>query len=228
MRRLRYALTLALGLFVAAPAMTTPAAADDTPQLLVDKSLGSLRAILNEKGLEPARDHLKRAKGVLIVPDLIKAGFILGGQAGDGVLLTRAADGSWNGPAFYQVVAGSIGLQAGVESRETIFLVMSDAGLQKLMQNEMRLGADASVAIGTVGAGMGASTAGNPDADILVYSKSKGLFGGGAIEGGVVKPKPEMNKAYYGAELSPDSIVMGSGRTAAGADALRRELATYN
>ncbi|EKE71537.1 lipid-binding SYLF domain-containing protein [Oceanibaculum indicum] len=225
MRRLRYALTLALGLFVAAPAMTTPAHADDTPQLLVDKSLGSLRAILNEKGLEPAREHLKQAKGVLIVPDLIKAGFILGGQAGDGVLLTRGADGSWSGPAFYQVIAGSIGLQAGVESRETIFLVMSDAGLKKLMQNEMKLGADASVAVGGVGAGVGAASTGNPEADILVYAKSKGLFGGGSLEGGVVKPKPEMNKAYYGADVTAEGIVMGGGRTPAGSAELRKELA---
>lgn len=228
MRRLRYALTLALGLFVAAPAMTAPAAANDTPQLLVDKSLGSLRAILNEKGLEPVRDRLKQAKGVLIVPDLIKAGFILGGQAGDGVLLTKAADGSWNGPAFYQVIAGSIGLQAGVESREALFLVMSDAGLQKLMQNEMKLGADASVAIGTVGAGVGAASAGNPNADILVYSKSKGLFGGGSIEGGVVKPKPEMNSAYYGGAVTPDAILLQGGRNAAGAAELRQELARHD
>ncbi|MDM7945923.1 MAG: lipid-binding SYLF domain-containing protein [Oceanibaculum nanhaiense] len=228
MRLLKYALSLALGLFLAAPAVSTPAFADDTPQLLVDKSLGSLRAVLSEKGLEPARGYLKQAKGVLIVPDLVKAGFILGGQAGDGVLLTKAADGSWNGPAFYQVIAGSIGLQAGVESREALFLVMSDSGLQKLMQNEMKLGADASVAIGTVGAGVGASSTGNPEADILVYSKSKGLFGGGSIEGGVVKPKPEMNSAYYGGAVTPDAILMKGTRNAAGAAELRKELAQYD
>lgn len=221
MRRLRYLFPVLLGLVVGVPAV---ASANDQ-QILVDKSATALQSVLNEKGLEPAREYLKKARGIMIVPELVKAGLIVGGEGGNGVLVTKDSAGNWSNPAFYQFIAGSVGLQIGVESKEVLFMVMTDDALDKLMRNEFRLGADASISVGPVGAGVGASSVGNAEADIIAYSKSKGLFGGGAIEGGVIQPKADWNAAYYNAPaVTAESIVLTRQHENPGAAKLRQVL----
>lgn len=221
MRRLRYLFPLLLGLVAGAPAV---ASANDQ-QVLVDKSALALQSVLNQKGLEPAREYLQRARAVMIVPELVKAGLIVGGEGGNGVLVTKSANGEWSNPAFYQFIAGSVGLQIGVESKEVIFMVMTDDALDKLMRNEFKLGVDASIAVGPVGAGVEGSSVGNVKADIVAYSKSKGLFGGGAVEGGVIQPKTDWNAAYYNAPaVTAESIVLTRQHENAGAAKLRQVL----
>jgi len=144
----------------------------------------------------------------LIVPQLIKGGFIVGGEGGAGVLLAKGSDGSWSMPAFYTLAAGSVGLQIGAQIAEVVFTVMSDGALDALLKNEFKLGVDASVAVGPIGKGVEASTTTNLDADVYSFAKVMGLFGGGALEGAGVLPRESYNQEYYGAAATPRQIVV--------------------
>lgn len=179
-------------------ALTRPALANDQ-QELVDRAKITVDALRNEQNMkEPINSLLARAKGVLVFPNLFKAGFILGGEGGSGVLLLKGSDGSWSSPAFFGMGSGSIGLQIGAQSSEVMFIIMTDGGLRKILNNSMKLGADLSVAVGPIGAGVEAATTVNLRQDIYAYSKAAGLYGGGTFEGSVLTPREEWNRAYYG------------------------------
>jgi len=218
--RLRPFLVLAVALLVAAPAM-----AQQEQQDLVDKSRISLNALRNDPDHPNLNTVLNRAKAVLIIPSLLKAGFILGGEGGSGVLLVRNANGEWSAPAFYTLASGSIGLQVGVQNAEVLFTVMTDKGLNQVIKNQFKMGADASVALGPIGGGIEAATTLNMGADIYAFSRTKGAFAGGSFEGSLIKAREEWNKLYYGQALSVDDIVMNGKAHNAGADPLRQALA---
>ena len=151
MRQMLAALALATALAAAATAT-----ADDNAeaQQVVERAKVAFQEVMADKNLGRVDEHLKRARAVLIVPRFFKAGFVVGGAAGNGVLLARNGAGGWSNPAFYHMAAGSIGLQIGVQDIQLVLLVMNDGALQAMLQNRFKLGADASVAIGGVGAGM--------------------------------------------------------------------------
>src|SRR5262249_6230315 len=137
---------------------------------------------------------------------VVKAGFIIGGSGGRCVLVVRGEKG-WNGPAFYTIATASAGFQAGIQSSEIVGLIRTQKAIDSFMSNSFKAGGDASIAVGPVGAGAAAT----PNADIVFYSRSKGIYGGLDISGAVFKPTEEYNKAYYGKEASPiDIIVRGS------------------
>jgi lipid-binding SYLF domain-containing protein len=215
--------TLALGLAVA---FATPAAAQDAADAkqVVERAKVALEEVLADKNLGNMDEQIKRARAVLIVPRFFKAGFVVGGAAGNGVLLARDGTGGWSYPAFYNMAAGSIGLQIGVQDIQIVLLIMNDGALQAMLRNRFKLGADASVAIGGVGAGIGGSTTTNLDADIITYGKGRGVFGGGAVEGAVLTAGTEWIKAYYGQELAPEAIVVGQQGRNPHANALRQVL----
>lgn len=175
----------------------------------------------------PVKDYLKRAKGVLIIPQLVKAGFVLGGEYGEGVLLAHTAAGDWSDPAFYSLAAGSIGLQAGVEAKQVLLVVMTEKGLNSLMSDQVKFGADASIAVGTIGGGIGASSSGSLGADFVAFAKSKGLFGGGAFDGAVIQTQPEKNEAFYRTAASPKQILIERRFTADKAEPLRAALSQF-
>jgi SH3 domain-containing YSC84-like protein 1 len=157
------------------------------------------------------RDHAREAKGLLICGQVVKAGFIFGGSGGRCVLVTKAAKG-WHGPAFYSVGTASAGFQAGVQESQIIGLLMTQKVIDSLMSSEFKLGGDASVAAGPVGVG----TAATPNADIIYYSRSKGLYGGVDLSAAVIKPSEDYNNAYYGKAVSPiDIIVKGTAHSKA-------------
>ncbi len=112
------------------------------------------------------------------------------------------------GPAFFTLGGASFGLQAGGEASEVVLLIMTDRGVKAFMSSNFKLGADAGIAVGPVGGGVAAETA-NLSADILSFSRSKGLFGGVSLEGAVVKVRSGLNEAYYGKKLSPSQILIG-------------------
>jgi len=143
-------------------------------------------------------DALVRAKGVLVIPSYYKAGFIIGGSYGDGALLVRQRDGSFGDPAFYRMTAGSIGLQAGMQSAEIVFAIVTDKGLEAVLTDEFKLGANVGISIGSVGVGAEAATTTNIGRDIIAYSVNAGLFAGGSFEGAVIKPRKDWNAAVYG------------------------------
>jgi len=149
---------------------------------------------------------LREAKGLLIVPQIIKGGFIFGGSGGTGVLLARdAKSGKWNGPAFYTIGGVSFGLLAGAEVIEAIIIVRTDRGLTRLLSTGVKLGADLSIAAGPVGAGVGA---GNIIADLVVLARTKGLYGGVSLEGSLVNVRDSLNSAYYGKPVSTTDILI--------------------
>jgi lipid-binding SYLF domain-containing protein len=204
-------------------AQTTPVS---DAQQLVDKSKLTAEKMLNDPQLNTLRGWMRSAKGVLIVPSFLKAGFVIAGAGGSGVLLSRDAGGNWSSPAFYTIGEGSFGLQGGVQDAEMIMVIMTDKGMNALINSEVKLGADASIAVGEVGAGVEGSTTAGLGKDIYTYSKTSGLYGGASVEGAWVKSRDSLNAEYYGKSATPRAIVIERKFNNSGADALRNVLAT--
>ncbi len=202
---LQVVLICALILWQAVPA----AAADPRePKQLVEKARLTLENFMADNNMGAFRDLLKSANGVLIAPSLLKAAFIVGASGGNAVLLIRDKQtGKWSDPAFYTIGGASFGLQAGGQSSEVILLLMSNRGAASLMSNSVKLGGDASFAAGPVGMGTSAATA-NLSADILSFSRAKGLYGGVSLEGAVVAVRGGLNEAYYGKKITPLDITV--------------------
>ncbi len=188
-------LTVALVVF-----QSVPASADDKQEAaqLVEKARLTLDSFMNDKNMGAFRDLLKKAEGVLISPQLLKGAFIVGASGGNAVFLARdKKTGQWSQPAFYTIGEASFGLQIGGEASEVILLAMTDRGVKSLLANSVKLGGDIGVAAGPIGMGAAAATA-NLSADILSFSRSKGLYGGVALDGAVVAVRGALNDAYYG------------------------------
>jgi lipid-binding SYLF domain-containing protein len=184
-----------------------PAHASDASdaQQLVDKARITVTQIANDKDFVTVKSALANAKAVLIFPQVLKAGFVLGGSGGSGVLLVRDANtGDWVGPAFYTMGSGSIGFQAGASSAEILMMVNSQKALDSLFTNKLKLGGDASVAAGPKGVGTGASVT----ADFVVYSRAKGAYAGMSVEGSVLDVRQKLNTGYYGKAATPVDILV--------------------
>jgi len=188
-----------------------PALADDTQDArqLVEKSKFTFEAFLADKDMgPPLRDLLKRARGVLIYPQVLRGAFIFGVSGGSGVMLARdAAAGAWGGPAFYTIGEVSFGLQIGGDASEVVLVALTDRGVSALLATSAKLGANVGVAAGPVGAGATAATA-NLSADIISYARAKGLYAGVSLEGAVVATRDLMNQAYYGFNVTPRDILI--------------------
>jgi lipid-binding SYLF domain-containing protein len=145
------------------------------------------------KGIPPAL--LADAHGVAIIPRVVKAGFVFGGRGGHGVVLTRGKDGAWSDPVFVNLGGASVGFQAGVESTDVVLVFRSAKSLERLFEGKgkVTLGADAGVAAGPVGRQAMAATDGKLEAEILSYSRSRGLFAGVSLDGAVIRPEPKAN-----------------------------------
>lgn len=211
--------------FIAATFLLVTMAKAEEPQALVDRARLSVESVLNDPNFAAAKARLRTARGILVVPQLIKAGLFIGGEGGFGVLLSKDAQGNWSNPAFVTMAGASFGIQIGVEAKEVLFLVMTDRGMNTLLSTQAKLGADASVSVGPMGAGVEAATTGSPATDIIAFSKSQGLFGGAALEGSVIQPKADFNQAYYGRAVTPREILVNRTVSSPGADDLRRALA---
>lgn len=153
-------------------------------------------------------DLLKKCRAVVIFPDMVKAGFIVGGQYGTGVVLARTKGGGFSAPAFFVMGGVSAGLQIGAQAADVIMLVMNDKGLNGILNNKLKFGADVGVAAGPVGRRAEASLTGaNLYADVYSYSRSKGAFAGISLEGGGIDFEAETSKAYYGKSLTARDIL---------------------
>jgi len=190
-------------------------------QLTVDQATETVNAFVGDPDKTWFRQHINDAKGVLILPRLYKAGFIFGVSGGNGVLLGRGATpGEFSYPAFYTIGSVTFGLQIGGEVSNVMMLVMTQAGMDALLSIDVKLGADASIAVGPVGTGVAAQTA-----DILLFSRDKGLFGGLTIEGSVLNPRPSWNAQYYGKPVRATDIMVKRDVGNAAAEPLRNALA---
>ena len=215
---------LAAAALAALAALASPASAQEE-QGLVDKARVALESMSAQEDMIEMRGMLAKAHGVLIVPQLIKASFIIGGEGGSGVLLARDANsGAWSAPAFYTLAAGSVGWQIGGEVSELVLIVNTSKGLDAILKNQFKAGVDASVAAGPIGKGIEASTTANLGNDIFAFSRSQGLFAGVSLEGALIQPRDNWNEAYYGKKLAPREIVTGGAGTGRGSEALRQAL----
>jgi len=216
---------LALLAFLALP--ITPALAQYDQQQVVNQSVSTIERIMTDANFQKSfPQDLARAKAILIVPNLYKGGFLLGGQYGNGVLLAKGAGGVWSYPAFYSLSGGSLGLQVGIEDVAIVFLINNDKALQAVLNNQFKFGADMGVTVAVVGAGMGASTTSNAGADILAISMSGvGLYGGLSLEGTVLSPRESWNSNYYSQNVSGRAIILDQAANNPEADKLRERLA---
>jgi SH3 domain-containing YSC84-like protein 1 len=190
-----------------------PARADDAQDArqLVEKSKLTVETFQADPNMGSLRDLAKKAKGMLILPQMLRGAFIVGASGGSGVLVARdAKSGQWRGPAFHTLGGASFGFQAGADAAEVIILAMTERGVTKLLSPQVKLGADISVAAGPVGAGAAAATAGL-SADLVSYSVAKGLYGGFSVDGAVVGVRTALNQAYFGKAVTPaDILIKGS------------------
>ena len=199
-------LALAIGLWGLGAAKS--ASALTAPEELVERARLTYLALIDHPEVPELKNYMTAAKGVIIVPSLIKGGFILGAEGGSGVMLVKGADGSWSSPAFYTLAAASIGLQIGGQVSEVVFTLMNWGAVEAILKNSAKLGGDLSIAIGPVGKGVEASTTTNLSEDIYAFSTGVGIFAGGSLEGAAFIERTSYNDQYYDAFAPPRSIVM--------------------
>ena len=185
--------------------LAAPAQAQSDQQKLVNEAGTTLSNFLRDPDMSWLQGNIGRAKAVLIAPQIAKAGFIFGGSGGRAVLLARdAGTGKWAGPAFYTMATASVGFQAGVSVSENVTLVMTEKALNSLLSSSVKAGGDASVAAGPVGAGAKSDVV----ADLVTFSRAKGVYGGLNLDGTVISVSNDWNKAYFGKDVLPPDILI--------------------
>ena len=155
-------------------------------------------------------NHLiEKAEAIAVIPDVVKAGLVLGGRHGKGLISVRSADGTWANPSYITITGGSIGFQAGVQSTDVVLVFRSKRGVDQIVNGKFTLGADAAVAAGPVGRNAQASTDAQLKAEIYSYSRSRGLFAGVALDGSVLSIDHDSNQATSGRNMTPRRIFEG-------------------
>jgi SH3 domain-containing YSC84-like protein 1 len=195
----------ALVLAIVAASMSSTVFAQSEQRQLVSAATSTLSGFLNDPDMPWLRNNFNRAKAVLIAPQIVRAGFIFGGAGGRALVIARSeATGKWTSPAFYVLATGSVGFQAGVSVSEAVSLVMTEKGLNSLLNNSFKFGGDVSVAAGPIGTG----TQTNLVADFVSFSRSKGIYGGLSLDGTVASTADSWNRLYYGRVVSVADILV--------------------
>jgi lipid-binding SYLF domain-containing protein len=209
---------IALAAVVLAGCVTTPDTRSGT-ETEVQRAQATLRDFRNDPNMTWFREHFRDARAIVISPGITRAGFVFGGSGGEAIVLARSG-GQWVGPAFYNMGAGSVGFQIGVDVSEVVIMVMSDKGVNALLSPKFTLGADASVAAGPVGTG----AASNVTADFVAFARSKGVYAGISLGGAVIAPDDRANAAFYGRPASPVDILVRHNVDSPAAQPLRQQL----
>ncbi len=209
-------------------ALSAAALMADTPQERLKESADVFSEVMATPDKGIPRDLLSRAECVIIIPNMKKAAFVVGGEYGRGFAECRNAGGTgWSAPAAVRMEGGSVGFQIGGSSTDLILLVMNKNGMNKLLQDKVTLGADASIAAGPVGRTANANTDLKLDAEILAWSRSKGLFAGISLNGASLRPDHDVNADLYGRKMNNREVLMGNVQPPPGARALISELDQY-
>jgi len=185
---------------------------------VLDKQIAACDQVLNDVFSMPDRgipkDLLQRCRGLAIFPGMLKVGLLVGVTYGNGIVLRRdEKTGLWSKPAFLTIRGGSVGLQAGAQTTDLILLIMSDQGVERLLEEKFTLGADMSIAAGPVGRDASAATDTKFTAGILSYSRSKGIFAGFSLQGASLEPDVNANEIYHGKGITVQDVLyegMGS------------------
>ncbi|PYT99038.1 MAG: hypothetical protein DMG34_21040 [Acidobacteria bacterium] len=206
---------LAAALLLIAPATFAAPASDkdDKDEAKRLENAGTvIEEILNVPDNIP-QDLLDKARCVVVLPSVVKAAFIVGGSYGRGVMVCRTGEhfrGPWGAPAMYALEGGSIGLQIGGQATDFVILVMNDRGASSLLKSKVKLGADAAVAAGPKGRDAAANTDAYLRAEMLSYSRSRGVFAGISLEGSTLRPDNDANRKLYGKDASAAEIITES------------------
>ncbi|MEG3620334.1 lipid-binding SYLF domain-containing protein [Magnetovibrio sp. PR-2] len=162
-----------------------------------------------DEPMDEFRKLLPKAQGMIILPGVVKGGFVLAAEGGSGVLLAKDDAGNWSQPAFYFLASGSVGFQLGAQVGDVVVLLFSQDAVKAIIDNQGKLGADLNLVVGTVGAGVEASTTTNVGADVMAFTQGTGLFAGGALEAAALIKRNDFAKAFYGQMVEPQEIVFG-------------------
>ena len=199
-------------LIVGAAALLVGASAFGVPSKDDAKRLNQSTALLTE--IRTASDSgipdaiWSKAECVVVIPSMKKAAFVIGGEFGSGVMSCRTG-AKWSAPVFMRLAKGSAGFQIGAQSTDLVLVVMNRRGVEKLLSNKVTLGADASIAAGPVGRAASAATDAQMHAEMLSYSRARGLFAGVDLAGGTLRPDSDANDRVYGSSVSARAIALG-------------------
>ena len=202
-------------------------AQSEEAQALVDRSTIALQEMMTQDISPTPRAMLDRARAALICPRVFKAGFFFGGSGGNCVLLARAGNGTWSYPAFFTIGSASFGFQIGLQDSALVLLVLTDRGLDALMNSHFKLGGDASIAIATIGGGVQGALTTGITADIVAFQATRGAFAGISVEGSVLNSRSDLDQAYYGRPFDTRQIVIAMQGANPGADPLRGVLTRF-
>ena len=194
------ALVAATSTFVAPNVYAQP-----DPQAHIVASEATLSNFLRDPDMDWLQRNFGRAKAVIITPEIVKAGFIFGGSGGRALVVARdPQSGKWVGPVFYAMATASVGFQAGISVAEGVTLVMTDKGFNSLLATSFKIGGDASIAAGPVGAGARSDIV----ADLITFNRAKGVYGGLNLDGTVVTASDDWNASFYGKKVLPPDILV--------------------
>lgn len=196
-------------------------------QRIVERARLVIEDFLDDPNFQSMRVYLQNAYGVVIVPDMLEGGFLLGGAYGRGVLLVRdVQSGAWSPPIHVRVVGGSIGLQIGGQKVDLVTTLMNEEAVRKVLTSNFKVGAGAKGALGPVGAGVGAGTTLQFGEDAYFFAKAQGLFAGLSVDGTAILPDSDANRAYYGREVTVSELVSAKVADPT-SEGLRRALAMF-
>jgi lipid-binding SYLF domain-containing protein len=208
MTRTRYVLAAMLAALVAvSPAPRAQEAPNSEEASRIRESITVLNEVMSTSDTSIPSSITAKAEGIAIFPGTIKAGFIFGGMRGRGILSARTA-GGWSSPSFMTMTGGSFGLQIGGQAADIVLIIMNRRGLEQFVRNQFKFGADASAAAGPVGRDAQATTDLQLRAEILSYSRARGLFAGVTINGSTVRADVDANQRFYGKRLDGAQIVL--------------------
>ncbi len=200
---------LALLMLCLTTLFTVPARAGEDENKRAKDAVRVLKEVMMAPDKGIPSNLLKRAYAIAVIPDVIKAGFVIGGRHGEGLIAVKSADGTWSNPSFVSMTGGSFGFQVGVSSTDVVLIFRTQRGVDNIVHGKFTLGADASVAAGPVGRDAQASTDGELKAEIFSYSRSRGLFAGVALDGSVLAIDNDSNQDVYGQGVTPRRIFEG-------------------
>jgi len=195
-----------------------------TTQAIVDEAKDTVEALKKNPYSPTFSDTLKNARGIVIFPNLYKAGFWVGAEGGNGVMLARDEQGNWGYPAFYTLASGSFGFQIGAQRARSALIIMRQGAIQAIVEHQAKLGADIGLAVAHAGGGLEGSVTTNLGPDIVAFNDAMGLYGGVSLEGGAMVRRDDYNQEYYGTATEPGDIIFKRARTNAAGDALRASL----
>jgi len=186
-----------------------PARAGEEETKRADNAVRVLKEVMQAPDKAIPKDLLQSAHAIAVIPDVIKAGFVVGGRHGDGLISVKTREGTWSNPSFVSITGGSVGFQAGVSSTDVILVFRTQRGVDSIVNGKFTLGADASAAAGPVGRTAQASTDAQLKAEIYSYSRARGLFAGVSLDGSALKIDNDANQAVYGEGITARRIFEG-------------------